>query len=194
MLESNLAFIWPDVMMHCSLQDEDASQQPNFLWSYRLYSCTDGWVSLAATTDRQVQNLCEALNHPELLQGFETAAKRGAALTEWFDTTEQMVKEFSVSELLRRLRAVDVPVAPVMTPESVVKDTQVEAAGYIRESNHPVVGRVLGPRPGADAFGETLELSPAPVQGEHSAEILSELQYSKADISTLTTEGVVKQA
>ena len=193
LLESSLAFVWPDVMMHCSLLDEDVNHQPNFLWNYRLYRCTDGWVSLAPSTDKQSKNLCEALGHPEVFERFDTAAKRGAALTDWFDATEKMVKNFAVEDLVDRLRAADVPVAAVLSPEKVATGAEVTAAGYIKESNHPLVGRILGPRPAADAFGEALELSPAPMQGEHSTEILSELGYSEKDISSLTTNRVVIQ-
>ena len=39
MLEANLAFVWSDVMMDCTLLDDDASHLPNVLRSYRLYGC-----------------------------------------------------------------------------------------------------------------------------------------------------------
>ena len=46
MLEANIAFNWPDVMMHETVLDEGALHLPNLLGSYQLFSTSDGWVSV----------------------------------------------------------------------------------------------------------------------------------------------------
>lgn len=193
MLESNIAFLWSDVMMHCSLLDDDVTHQANFLWTYRLYRASDGWISMAVTTDKQSRDLCEVLNRQDIIDGgrFETAAKRGAALADWFDVIEEMVKDFPVDELLGRLRKADVPVAPVLSPEDVASDPQVIAGGYLVKSIHPLAGTMLSPRTATHAFGEELTLSPAPSHGQHSKQILVELGYSLKKINTLGDNGVV---
>lgn len=180
-------------MMHCSLLDDDVIQQPNFLWSYRLYRASDGWISLAVSTDKQSKNIFEVLERQEIWETgrFDTAAKRSVILTEWFNTIEEIVKDFTVDELLKRLRKADVPAAPVLSPEEVVSDPQVVAAGYIEESTHPLAGKLLSPRPAAHAFGEDLVLTPAPSHGQHGKQILEELGYSQETISSLGDDGVV---
>jgi len=196
MLESNLMFNWPDVMMQCTLLDEDASHVPNIFVSYRLYECTDGWVTIACGTDKQWQGYCAALEEPELANDpkFRTPADRGAHIPELFDATAKLAARFDVETVVKRLREADVPVAPVHAPEVVREDPQVIARNFIKEQNHPVVGKFLGPKTPSSMFGEDLDLSPAPVLGEHTREILMELGFNSDRIETLLGEGVIRSS
>ncbi|MBT4160949.1 MAG: CoA transferase [Gammaproteobacteria bacterium] len=194
MLESNIMFNWPDVMMQCTLLDDDASHVPNIFVSYRLYECTDGWVTVACGTDKQWQAYCTALEQPDVANDpkFRTPADRGAHIPELFDATAKIAARFDVETVVQRLRAADVPVAPVHTPEAVRDDPQIRAREFIKESSHPVAGQFLGPKTPASMFGEDLELSPAPVLGEHTREILTELGFTSERIETLLGEGVIR--
>lgn len=176
MLESNLGFVWPDVMMDCTLLDEDVHHLPNILASYRLYGCKDGLVAIAPGADRHWQSMCEALA-PELYddERFHTFAGRGEHNREWMDTIDRMVKPFGVDEVVDKLRAAEVPVAPVRAPEDVYADPQIVATGMLRESEHPIVGTIRHPRPMSAYFGVDTTLRPAPKHGEHTLEILTEL-------------------
>ncbi len=49
----------------------------------------------------------------------------------------------------------------------------------------------LRPHPGARFDGHDFDLSAAPLHGEHSNEVLAELGYGAADITTLRNEGIV---
>lgn len=195
MLESNIMFNWPDVMMHCSLLEEDAIHLPNIFSSYRLYRCADGYVTIATGNDKQWQAFCEALERPEYATNprFKTARDRGANMVDFFNATEELSSPFPVATVVERLRAADVPVAPVYMPEEVKNDPQVNERRFIEEREHPVVGRFLGARPPASMFHEALELSPAPMQGEHTREVLAELGYSPGDVGTLFGQGIVKE-
>ena len=53
MMEANLGFFWGDLMMHCSLLDDNVQHQPNIMQSYRLHECKDGWVSIGVGTNDQ---------------------------------------------------------------------------------------------------------------------------------------------
>ena len=194
MLESNIMFNWPDVMMQCTVIEEDARHVPNIFDSYRLYKCTDGWVTIACGTDKQWQAYCHAMENPAYAEDprFRSAADRGANIVAFFDATADMAARFDTATLVERLRAVDVPVAPVLAPEAVKEDEHVTARGFIEVKTHPIVGRFLGPKPPASMFGDNLELSPAPRLGEQSREVLTELGYSEEAINTLESEGVIK--
>jgi len=196
MLESSLAFNWPDVMMDCSLLDEDADHRPSVLASYRLYRCSDGWVSTAPGVDRHWESMCEALNRPDLYADprFRTSAERGANLQAWFQVIDALVRPFTVEEVVTRLRQREVPVAPVLAPAEVHADPHVRATGMLQEIEHPRVGRMRMPRPAGAFFGETPVLSPAPAQGEHTEEILCELGFDADDIQRLLAEAAVKKA
>lgn len=194
MLESNIMYNWPDVMMQCTVMEEDASHVPNIFASYRLYECTDGWVTIACGTDRQWQSFCAVLEDTTYIEDerFKSAADRGANIAAFFDATADIASRFDVDTVVTRLRDADVPVAPVLAPEDVKSDPQVAARAFIEEREHPVVGRFLGPKHPASMFGEDLALSPAPRLGEQTREILGELGYADDAISDLLAAGVVR--
>ena len=123
---------------------------------------------------------------------FKSAADRGANIAAFFDATADIASRFDVDTVVTRLREADVPVAPVLAPEDVRSDPQVEARAFIEEREHPIVGRFLGPKHPASMFGEDLALSPAPRLGEQTREILGELGYADDAISDLLAAGVVR--
>lgn len=193
MLESNIMFNWPDVMMHCSLLEDDGQHLPNMFDGYRLYRCADGYASIACGTDRQWQSFCTALEGEAYLQDerFSSAANRGANLAAFFNVTEELSSKFTVDEVISRLRNADVPVAPVHSPDEVANDPQVVARQFIVQQQHPHIGPFLGTKPPASMFHESLALSPAPLQGEHTRQILQEINYADELIHSLAEAGVI---
>ena len=196
MLESNVAFNWPDIMMHCTLLEEDAHHLPNTLASYSLYRCKDGWIAFAGGNDAQWRSFCEALDAPEYADDprFSTTHGRGANAVEVFELTANLASRFEVADFVERLRAANTPVAPVYAVDEVKDDPQLKARNFVVEKTHPHVGRYLSPQPLGSMFGEQLELLPAPMQGEHSRDILTELGYSGGDIDALQASGVIRGA
>ncbi len=194
MLESNVHFIWSDGMMHCSLLDDDATHLPNVLATYRVYRCTDGYVGVAAGTDGQWQAFCEALEQPDLAEDerFTTASKRSANATAWFACIDTATEQFPRGEVLARLRAAQVPVAPVNHPADVADDPQIAATGVIEERTHPAAGTYLRPRSPVVRMGEEIDLPPAPRHGEHTAAVLRELGHDNAEIERLREHGVIR--
>lgn len=196
MLEASLAFNWSDVMMDCTLLDEDADHRPSVLAAYRLYRCSDGWVSIAPGTDRHWQKMCESLERADAWeeQRFRTSAGRGAHLAEWMNLVAAMVLPFRVEEVVGRLREAEVPVAPVLMPREIHQDDHVQATGMLQEQVHPRAGRMRVPRPAGAFLGEAPSLEPAPAHGEHTAAILSELGFEPAQIDAMLAQGAVRQS
>lgn len=194
MMASNLMYNWPDVMMHCSLLEEDGLHLPNLLSSYRLYQCKDGFITVALGTDKQFRSFCEALDATEYLsdERLTSAATRAANMQFVFGLIGEITADFDLETIVSRLRAADVPVGPVLDPDEVASDTHIQARGLVRERTHPIVGKHLGAVHPASMFGEDLDLSPAPMQGQHSREILAELGYDPETREALIQSGVVK--
>ncbi|MBQ73761.1 MAG: hypothetical protein CMQ20_01910 [Gammaproteobacteria bacterium] len=193
MLESNIAFNWTDVMMHCCLLDDDATHQSNILSSYRLFRAKDGWVSLAVSTDKQAKNFCEALDRQDVIDSgrFATAAQRGADIAGWFNTLQESIENSLLADLLDLLIKADVPVAPVLSPADVASNPQVAAAGFLEEKVHPLAGKIRGPRSAASSFGDQLTLCPAPSHGQDGRQLLDEMAYSPGEIDELAEKGIV---
>lgn len=196
MLESSLAFNWPDVMMHCTLLDEDATNYPNILKGYKLHRCLDGWITASAGNNKQWRNFCEAFGEERYADDprFDSPIARSTHMADWYVVMGEMVAGYTVQEAFDRLREADVPAAPVLATENIKEDPQVKQAGIIREIDHPVAGKILQPRPSAEMFGDQLELLPAPVHGEHTREILNELGYAGEDVEELIADGNVAVA
>lgn len=193
MLESNIMFNWPDVMMQCSLEEEDGYHVPNIFANYRLYECNDGFVTIAVGNDKQWQAFCEALDASSLLedQRLSSARDRAVNMAHFFDTQARVVASLKVTDVVTRLRSADVPVAPVHRPEEVRNDPQVHARNFIEEKRHPRLGRFVGAKPPVSMFHESIELSPAPMLGEQSREILLEQGFDGDTIDSLIEQGVI---
>ncbi len=195
MFEANVAFNWPDVMMHATLLDDDASHEPNVLRSYQLFPSRDGWVSVTAGTDGQWQAVCGALDRPELAhdQRFIDAASRSADFEGWYRVFGEMCSAFTSAELLARCAQADVPAAAVLDPAEVATHDQVAARDAVPVIEHPVVGRMRMPRQGVRFAGAPApgDLSAAPSHGEHSGAVLAELGFDIAEVDELRERGVI---
>ncbi len=93
---------------------------------------------------------------------------------------------------LRRLIERDVPAAPIHTLDEVFTDPQVGTYGFPTEVEHPKMGKVK-------LVGNAVEMSrtppaivsPPPVLGEHTHEILHWLGYDEAALDSLRAKGVI---
>jgi crotonobetainyl-CoA:carnitine CoA-transferase CaiB-like acyl-CoA transferase len=110
----------------------------------------------------------------------------------FFDTIADTTRRFERDRVLERLRAAGVPVAPVNRPEDVAGDPQITGTGAVEEHDHPAAGRMLRPRSPVHRMGETIDLGPAPAHGEHTGEILRELDIDAVEFTQLRESGVVR--
>src|SRR5207247_463841 len=97
------------------------------------------------------------------------------------------------ADWLQRLDEADVPCAPVLRRGEVISNEQVVARQLIAEFDHPGIGRVRQPKSAAQFGGTPARApSPAPLVGQHSAEILRDLDYSAGEIDALVEHKVVR--
>ena len=76
---------------------------------------------------------------------------------------------------LKRLRAADVPAAPLNSLADVVEDEQIRHLGLIQEVEHPVEGRMRLLGSGVNLHGTPTRLGSAPLAGENTGDLLREL-------------------
>jgi len=86
-----------------------------------------------------------------------------------------------------------VPCSAVRSIEAMFDDPQVLAQGYIREFQHPRLGRYRAlERP--FKFGRTEGTSksiPAPILGQHTEQILKQLGYDEQEIKAAKQNGAI---
>ena len=93
------------------------------------------------------------------------------------DRLHAWAKRYTNDELVEEAQRRHFPASPVSTTLDLIDDPQLVARGFLREINHPLLGRIMFPQ-GAIATVTGVELSPAPRLGQHNNEILSELGYA----------------
>jgi len=161
---------------------------------YQAIQCADGYITLGAANQRTWERFAHAIGLPELINRPEYAEDRLRV-----QNRHQLAQEIEVvtatkprSYWLNLLEEVGVPCGPIQNYAEVFADPQAQAREMVQEMDHPAGGRirVLGP---AVKLSETpARLSrPAPLYGEHSAEILREVGYTDGDIKGLAEAGVV---
>jgi crotonobetainyl-CoA:carnitine CoA-transferase CaiB-like acyl-CoA transferase len=106
--------------------------------------------------------------------------------------TAEVIKTRTSAEWLARLDAEQVPCAPILSRTDLLTDPQIAANALIVEFDHPHVGRMRQARPAARFDGTPAELrSPAPLLGEHTDAVLTELGVSSEQLAALRTAGAV---
>ena len=123
---------------------------------------------------------------------------RARTAKEWEDFIAEIGSEGVIchtsAEWLERFRAVDIWAGPVYGYAELVDDPQIRHNGTFVEYDHPTEGRVKTP-----GFPIRFSKTPsqidrgAPLVGEHSREVLTELGLDGDAIDRLVASGVVRQ-
>ena len=163
----------------------------------RLYrTATDGWLCLSARPQRDWEALCVALELPELARDsrFLTATDREQQADALSDLLAARFLTRPAPDWQSLLDAAGVPceIPQDRPPGSFVNDPDRLASGASAEYVHPKFGRIR-------EVGVPIQFSempgrneaPAPLLGQHTRQILSELGYSSADIAVLREKSVV---
>ena len=193
MLDAVIAFLWPEGMArHTFIGSAPVVVRPDA--RDLVFETADGYLTVGAVSDAEWAGLTRALGHPEWLDDprFQTPAGRVKHADARLELTAEVLKTRTSAEWLARLEAEDVPCAPVLSREEVIADAQVAANELIVESDHPQAGRMRQPRPAARFERTPAEIrSPAPLLGEHTDAVLTELGISPEQLAALHAAGVV---
>ena len=158
--------------------------------TYRSFLCSDDrWVNIAAQSQKLFTVACEVIDRPDLLEDerfaiIKSRGKNRKALVEEFQ------KEFlrrPSTEWIEELQKVGVPVGPINTIADILDDDpHTKAREMVVEVDHPIVGKMK-------TLGVPVKLSEtpgsvdraAPTLGQHTREILQELNYSEQEIQSM---------
>lgn len=193
MVDVALHFVWPDGMMnHTCLDPVDV--YPPISRGFRLTQTADGYVSLITVTDQQWNGLLAALGMEDRfedpdLKGTEARIRYGGQVMREVASRLVSVKTRDAVELLRRH---GVPCMPVIAQDEVANVDQIQAAGSLKSSEHPVLGRIIGPRSPIRFEGQDQpEPAPAPLAGADTEPVLLNSGFSSDEIARLAQEGVI---
>ncbi len=194
MLDAVVAFMWPESMASHTFVDTNHVVTRPLNTRDLIFETTDGYITCGAISDSEWAGLCRALEHPEWLddERFKTPAGRVKYADARLELAADVLKHRTSAEWLARLDAEQVPCAPILSREQLLTDPQIASNGLIVESTHPHAGAMRQPRPAA-RFGATPSAlrTFAPLLGEHTDTVLSELGLSARDIEELHTSKIV---
>lgn len=164
-----------------------------------LYPCAPGgtndWAFLMPVTNRMFDSLMVAIGCPELCsdERFCTIAARLEHGPELYEIIAGWTRERSKWEVMEQLGASGVPCSAVYDSDDIFHDRHLAARGQIAEYEHPVRGRVKMQAPPIHLGASHVELRPAPLHGEHTAEVLrAELGLTEEQIKGLAARGILR--
>ena len=194
MLDAVVAFLWSSDMGGQTFVDKPVSAQRAASFIDLIYSTLDGHISVAVMGDREWHALTRALERPEWLDDprFTTPALRDQNINERLSLIQEVLETRTSADWLARLESAGVPCAPALTRNELIAHEQVAASDILLTSDHPHAGRLRQARPAA-RFDKTPPgiRRGAPLLGEHSDEIMTEIGLSSAEIEALRKDGVI---
>ena len=145
-----------------------------------MFPAADGHLIIATGNDGQYVKLCAVLGAPDLAQDerYEGNVARLQNREELIGKLSALTSKIKRDDLFEKLEAQQVPAGPINDVEQVFNDPQVIYRGMKLEL--PSAAAKSGTIPGVrtpivmDGWKAASE-HPAPLLGEHSAEILKEI-------------------
>jgi crotonobetainyl-CoA:carnitine CoA-transferase CaiB-like acyl-CoA transferase len=162
---------------------------------YQLFETADSWLVLAVGNDGQWQRFCRAagLEHLAADPRFQTNTLRVQNRTILVPVLQEVMRQIRTAEWQERLRAAEVPHAPVWDYETLFAHPQAAARG-LRLTVRDVEGRPV------DLVGSPFHISPGtlppakmpPKLGQDTDQVLSELLgLDHSRLSQLREQGVI---
>jgi crotonobetainyl-CoA:carnitine CoA-transferase CaiB-like acyl-CoA transferase len=164
----------------------------------RPYVTKDGYLCVMFYSDKQWQAFFRLIGKPEIMEThphFRTIASRTEHIHELYRMVAEIIATRTSAEWTAALESADIPVMPLNTLDSLMKDRHLEAVNFFEIVDHPTEGRVRTMAiPTTWSRSSPQVTRHAPRLGEHSREILAAAGYSPADIDTLAAQGVTMMA
>ena len=160
-----------------------------------VFPCADGWVEISGGGVRFPRTIAMLGSPPELAgpEWLAPAAQSRADLKETFDALfYPWLAERTKREVWRAGQAEHVLCAPLYTIADLFTDPELRARGFFVEIEHPALGRFELPgRPFIMSETPWSLRRPAPLLGEHTDNVLSEIGYDAEQIAALRAAGTV---
>jgi crotonobetainyl-CoA:carnitine CoA-transferase CaiB-like acyl-CoA transferase len=162
---------------------------------WQAFETRDGYVVIATRQEIFWRRLCQALDCEHLAEDprYATNALRVENRASLVPELERIFRGRTVDDWLQRLRAAEVPAAPVNNLDRAFSEPPVAERHMIVEYDHPDVGRVRLPGNPIKMSGLGAISKPAPRLGEHTDSVLHELLSLAPDkIAALRTAGAIR--
>src|SRR5574341_399321 len=158
------------------------------------YRTKDGHINVAASGEGMWTSLCKVIGREDMLADpdFKGGKKRAEHRQKLNAAIEEALLKKTSAEWIDILNKAGIPCGPIYKIDQMFADPQVKHLGVATTVEHPKLGRkqILS---NAAVLSRTPAkvVSPTPEVGQHTEEILAELNYNAAQIAKLREGGVV---
>ena len=158
---------------------------------FGVYPTSDGWVTIAMSP---YTKLVGVLGDESLL-AYNDKTQLFEKRDEIWEKIAALTKTWTTADLMEAMLAVDIWCGEVKTHLEAEADPQVAHMKAITTYEHPRAGtvKVVAPAVKMSETPATID-RPAPLVGEHTAEILAEFGYGPEEIRALLDKGSVAGA
>lgn len=166
-----------------------------YLTPAEAFATKDGYLNVVLTGAEQWDRFCEGLGDPELRSHpkFATNPDRLVNHAEFKARVEARLAAATTAEWVERFGAAQVAVGPIYEFEEVFEDPQVKHLGLVTEMDQPGHGRMKMLAFPFRPSGTTPPIRrPAPLLGQHTAEVLAELGLSTTEIERLAAARAIE--
>jgi crotonobetainyl-CoA:carnitine CoA-transferase CaiB-like acyl-CoA transferase len=162
-----------------------------------IFPCAPGgpndWIYVFARQKDHWHRLLKLLGREELIGDphYETAQARGERIEEVNAMVADWTKRRDKHEAMRLIGAAGVPAGAVHDTMELMNEPSFTERGILQTAQHPT-GPFKMPSWPVRFDGRTPKLGPAPLLGQHSAEVFGEwLGINAAEVEALRKEGVI---
>jgi crotonobetainyl-CoA:carnitine CoA-transferase CaiB-like acyl-CoA transferase len=158
-----------------------------------LQRCKDGSVCVAVSGAQHWESFCIALDMPELLvdRRFTSGGSRFDHADELDVLIEPWFSAHTRDEIVAILQGHRIPAAKVLTMSEVLAEPLLKERGFW-VTPPPFGAQARMPGSPFQMSGTAVPFRPAAHLGEHSAEVLRELGFERAEVDLLVAAGVVR--
>lgn len=161
----------------------------------RPYKTLDGYVCCLVYHDHHWKTFLGAVGKSDLLvtdPRFANIRTRTEHIDDLYQIVSDEMEKKTTDEWRKILGEGDIPVFPMHTFDSLLKDEHLADIGFFKEREHPTVGKILDPSVPSEWSGTPPDNHrPVPLLGEHTSEILREVGYSDAAIEEMRSSSVI---
>lgn len=164
------------------------------LMPYKAYKAKDEYFVLTVGNDDLFAKLCQAIRRPDLScdARFKTNVDRIANREALDDQLDKIFEKHTAAELVEWIKAAGVPCGLINTIDRVANDPQVKHLNMIQNVPHPLIPDLK--LPGIPVrFSRTPGkiVSAPPALGQHTAQVLKDLGYSRDEMDLLRENRVI---
>lgn len=162
---------------------------------YGMFKTATEPINIAVGNDKQWRAFCDLLQIPLAVEEprFVTGAERSANRDQLTELIESALSTKSAAEWVPMISQSGIPCGPIYDYTQALASQQVAALGLVQQSRRRDGSALPLLRGPLSLDGEASEiLSPPPLLGEHTAEVLREIGFSDDDIERLEANGHLK--